>query len=655
MHTQRIGRVALAVTIAFALGALLCMASPRLVRADRLTNQKDLLPPPSNMMDDPPVPDLSATDKAWLVKLARAAIEYSAQTGKVYEAKQVPPSLAGKDYLVHVSARVVGKQVASVLGDGTNLVENVTAAAAMLAGSKDFGSDKLTTISSRKECVLELDILGPGQLLPADKFPRIRDVSTAIMPGVHGLSARITTSDKDIKSAYLESLGGRATSPRPAARPEDLKPITVTVSIKESDASINGRSSDEVVSQLFKNMGWKIEEATQFRNKIAFFRYRTCHLLEQPGEPGYVELFRCAQLVEPEQIDRARLDDRIDMLGQYLCYRQLESGLFSYCYCPWTGLYDKADNGWGQAGAAWAMGRLARLSGKPDYELAALKAIAAAKIRYLDPARDKAAAGYDFEPAGQESLGASAMLLGATADGPANKLMTSLRDKLAAGVLSLQQPDGSLRVFFWDRNDENLKLYYPGQALAALMKVYQATSDKKILDAVEKAFKVSHDLFQTTPSRPFCAWQLQAWAAAYDATGKKEYLDFVFQMADWLVGCQASDLDRVYPDVVGAFGGLDEIPGAATASYLQGLVAAHRLAVKAADAKRAAKYARALLLGARYIDQLTFKKVEAFYCVTPKDAVGGVKASLNDPRVRIDYCHQALMALLDIRGELFGK
>ena len=185
------------------------------------------------------------------------------------------------------------------------------------------------------------------------------------------------------------------------------------------------------------------------------------------------------------------------------------------------------------------------------------------------------------------------------------------------------------------------------------MKLHGQTGDRKYLDAVEKSFDYYKNIFDTEPNQRSCPWQIQAWALAFDTTAKRKYADFVLQMADYLVTFQADEAADVYPDMVGGFVSDEGVGGVGSAAYLEGMAEACRIARKVGDAKRAEQYAHVLLLGARLIDQLIFKEPEAFYCVTKKEVVGGVKMSPMDHSIRIDNCQHAVLALMGIRQMLF--
>lgn len=617
-----------------------------LAGADEFTSQRELLPPPTQAGEQPALPELTGAEKAYLMKLARQALSHSIQTGKVFQATKVPETLARKDYPTYVTARLAGRIVESAIGADGTIAENIAKAAAAVAPSKDFGQDRLAGL---RDSAIEINVLGPGQLI---NYRTVDHVSNAMIPGIHGMGARIQ-----------QKVEGK------------FEPVTVR--FKESVAPTRGYNAELSVLKLIEKAGWTPAHVTAWVNPrslidpkhpkpgdadlkrmngplVKFFRFRAIHLLEQPAGDGYVELIRCAPLVGQDQVTDAHLGELIDLMGQHLCYRQMDSGLFSYSYMPFDGSFAKDDNSVRQAAAAWAAARLAQASTRPEYELVCLKAIAAAKLKYLDNARKAAYATYPI-PQDRETLGQTALLLAATIDLPNNRPVIAIRDRLAAGVLAQQQADGSFRLYYNDTKEDGNRFYYPGEALLALMKLHQQTGDQKYLDAVVKAFDCYHALFQNEPNKSFVPWHAQAWALAYDATGQKKYAEFVFEMADYLGGFQANEGTAISPDMVGAFVSDAGSGGVGTASFLEGMVPAHRMAVKLGDAKRAAKYAQALRLGARFLDQLTFKKIDAFYCVMPRDVIGGVKNSPVDHTLRIDNCQHAVCAMMGIRDELFPK
>jgi hypothetical protein len=98
--------------------------------------------------------------------------------------------------------------------------------------------------------------------------------------------------------------------------------------------------------------------------------------------------------------------------------------------------------------------------------------------------------------------------------------------QFANGVLFQQQEDGSFNTFFYkDLNpgEETGVDYYPGEALFALMKLYQYTGNRTYLEAVEKAFPFYRDYWRSTNSTAFIPWQTRAYSLLYQETKKREY------------------------------------------------------------------------------------------------------------------------------------
>ncbi len=596
--------------------------------ADEFTSHRQLLPPPQKLTDQPPLPELSAEEMTYLMRLARQAVEHAAQTGKRLVPTDVPASLRGKDHVVYVTCRQAGHLIESMGGEGHSLAENLCRAAEFVAGSEKFGQDKLAGI---RASTVELNVLGPGQALG---WQTLEHLSFQVSPGVHGLAFRY------------------------ANRPP--------VALKDTVAPTHGYGELELVRKLVEKAGWTETQVIANRDKITFYRFRSIHLLERDNPLGYAQLFRCAQLVRPEQIDRDRVNLLIDLTGRYLLHRQINfvegrsrpivrpmNGLFSYSYSPPQEQYLAGDNAVRQAGTTWSLARMAAATRDPIYESAALKAIDAPKLRYLDKDRKAACASYPAD-VGAEALGATALLVCAICDLPDNRALHTLRDSLADGLLHQQRADGSFKIFYDDRPDDANKYFYPGECLLALGKMHRQTGNAKYLQAVQAAFGYYHEMFQKDPNRAFVPWHIQAWALAYDITGDRKYLDFVFQMADYLTTFQADEKSDVYPDMIGGFVNEQGFAGVASAAFMEGMVEAFRVARKSGDADRTRKYHKVVLLGVRFLDQLTFKDLDAFYCVSRKDVIGGVKMSPADHTIRIDNCMHVVNVLLSTRELLFS-
>ncbi|MCG3180760.1 MAG: hypothetical protein BIFFINMI_03123 [Phycisphaerae bacterium] len=638
--------------------AAACLLQAAPLHADDLSSQRKLMGPPKSLTpaDDPPPPQFTADEKACLVKLARQAVDFSASTGRRYQARDVPGSLRGRDEVTYVTCRMAGRMVGSIAGEGRDIPSAICQAAEFIVGAKEFAAgyrgDKM---AAAQAATIELEILGPGQIL---HWKILANISNTIAPGIHGVAARLKRTNDNPQED-------------PLARTKWMKP---------SVAIVHGYTGAQMVDKLLENAGWLAPQILAHHDQVEFYRFQAVHLIEWKNDAGYAELFRGAQTVPASNETREHLTALIGLIGDHMINRQLKSGLFGYLYRPRDGHYASTNNGTRQAAAAWAMACAANATSDPRYGLACLNAIDAAELQYVNDNLNVAAAVYPTidvpvtRPDGSKapapiSLGQSALLTLAILDVPGNKELTPIRDKLAAGLLAQQRLAdatdddkklyGSFKCYYNDFPDGNNAFYFSGETLLALMRLHQVTQDKRYLDAVERSFDYYRKLFegeqQKTLKQAMTAWHQQAWALAWEVTGKKQYADFVFEMGDFQLSFQANEANAPYPDMVGGFLNESNSAGIGSGVYLEGLAAACRIARKIGDDQQAKKCEYAIRIGARFVDQLTFKGPDTFYCISPAEAIGGVKFSLENDNVRIDNNQHALCALLAIRELLYPQ
>ena len=84
-------------------------------------------------------------------------------------------------------------------------------------------------------------------------------------------------------------------------------------------------------------------------------------------------------------------------------------------------------------------------------------------------------------------------------------------------------------------------------------------------------------------------------------------------------------------------------------AWLDSCLAARRFG----DSARAEKYLRAAESAARFIMQLQIRKEEVYYMPVDRDAVGGIRTSVADNRIRLENLQYALLALTKYRDVAF--
>ncbi|MCK5809171.1 hypothetical protein KAH37_09325 [bacterium] len=251
---------------------------------------------------------------------------------------------------------------------------------------------------------------------------------------------------------------------------------------------------------------------------------------------------------------------------------------------------------------------------------------------------------YDFvkweQPRKDSSVASSAFLLGAMlhVNDPAYK---SDMKKLSDSILKLQNPDGMWRTDFIKPLREIDQLFFPGETMLAMMEYYKYSGDKKIKAAVAKAFPYYVNFWKNKKEGPFVPWQIRAYAQMYDVDPQKKYADFVFDLADWML----NKFTPLTMDVgYGRAGALNRMY-ASTGVYMEGLATAYDVAVKAKDAKRAEKYARAIHGGSGYALGLQWKEADGFRYPKPKVILGGLVMKPFNSEMRLDSTYHSVSAL----------
>lgn len=201
----------------------------------------------------------------------------------------------------------------------------------------------------------------------------------------------------------------------------------------------------------------------------------------------------------------------------------------------------------------------------------------------------------------------------------------------ADGILSLQNEDGSFNTFFFiDRATG--QDYYPGEALFALMSLYEETGNEKYLAAVEKAFpNYYRDYWKWYPNTAFVPWQSRAYYMFYKATENQEAADFVFEMNDYML--------RQYTPSGDCEGFDFASKGIVSGVHIEGVIQGYELAEMLGDTERQRCYANYVQEGVDYLVSVQVRGLSH-----EKAAVGGFLGG--DGLMRVDRNQHAVLAFI---------
>jgi len=206
-------------------------------------------------------------------------------------------------------------------------------------------------------------------------------------------------------------------------------------------------------------------------------------------------------------------------------------------------------------------------------------------------------------------------------------------EKFADGILFHQNADGSFQTHFFSNISTNVD-YYPGEALLALMSLYEETQDERYLEATQNAFPFYRDYWRGNKNTAFVPWQTRAYQKLYSATGDEEVADFVFEMNDWML--------EGHSPAQGCSGFF--FRGVVEAVFIEGVTKAYELALEVNDTVRAECYANFSREGLDYV--LTLQVTDKAF---EKEAIGGFMGSPTYKIIRVDNNQHAVMALMDAK------
>lgn len=317
------------------------------------------------------------------------------------------------------------------------------------------------------------------------------------------------------------------------------------------------------------------------------------------------------------------------MGGEWFLNNQNDSFLY-YRYYPYENRHSTKHHSLREMGALWSIAKLSNFLNDSRYDSLAQKG-----FRYFEDSFK-----YDEEDdfycvnitRNKIKLGYSAFIILTLLEIDHPKKEYYL-DKFAQGIINMQNKNGSLNTFFYSNRSSGTD-YYPGEALFALISLYEYKNDKRFLEVVENAFPYYVEYWRNRPNTAFVPWQTRAYYQLYKITQKRKFANFVFEMNDYM-------LERHSPKK--QFSDFNFSRGIVTAVYLEGVIKAYELARELNDNKRTKCYANFIKEGLDFIITLQIADSTNF----TKEALGGFLGSQKSKSMRADRNQHAVMALME--------
>jgi hypothetical protein len=409
------------------------------------------------------------------------------------------------------------------------------------------------------------------------------------------------------------------------------------------------RSFDRVLELLVED--GSISEAE--RDAASFRLFPAPSLLVRVDVPAVTRLVRGNLFVAPDDVTQASVTRLADGMSGWLGRQVGDDGRMVYEYWPSRGQESDANNMIRQWMATIALIRSAEWEDDD-----ARYATARRNIEYNLAASfsTEGDLGLIADPDGDVKLGAVALAALAISLHPDRDDFAAEEAALRRTVDRLWQEDGSFTTFYRPEGRNDNQNFYPGEALLLWASTLEERLDATLLDRFMQSFNYYRDWHRAQPNPAFVPWHSMAYERVWQRTGATELRDFVFEMNDWLLDMQQWD-DAPSPDVAGRFFNPDRPdygpPHASSDGvYLEGLIAAYRLASSTGDEGRADAYRTAIARGLRHLMQLQFTDDVDLYYVSERDRVlGGLRTTVYDNRIRVDNVQHGYLAVLDILEE----
>lgn len=358
---------------------------------------------------------------------------------------------------------------------------------------------------------------------------------------------------------------------------------------------------------------------------------------------------------QPVILSSARLLDAAIKGGEYLLRHQDPSGKFAYQYDAKSDQFLDKYNLVRHAGTTYSLVMLYEVSQDPRYLQAAKKGVDFLLLNTRGPEPEDASAefecvvtqdGYEGNLGGT-ALGVIALLEYATASGL--KPMQAMAKKMGKFLLHQQEATGHFRskYFYGEADNEDFEsIYYPGEAVLALARLYQADRNSEWLAASEKGARWLIDVRdkgKSTAELPHDHWLLMALNELYAITRNVSYYNQGMRIASSILLGQ-----RTIPQPAtwtGSFG----IPprSAPAATRCEGLAAAYFLSVEGGTPKK--EYVEAISSGIEFVLRCQVTPEQAATLPRPDRASGGFREDLDGWKIRMDYVQHAICALLGLR------
>jgi hypothetical protein len=255
---------------------------------------------------------------------------------------------------------------------------------------------------------------------------------------------------------------------------------------------------------------------------------------------------------------------------------------------------------------------------------------------------------------GKSKLGGNAMFLRALVHSPVYSSYVAQAKKLAMGIISLIQEDGSFVPWFrapaYEFDPDYLLTFYSGEAILALLEYYEKSGDAIALSAATKVqnFYLQRyvDDLEQNYYPAYVPWHSLSLNKLYRITSEKRYLEAILVLNDELLKIldKKQFPGRFYNPEYPQYG----TPHTSSDGvYTEGLIYAYEAAGILGNKKKADEYYQAMQLASMHL-------IKAQYQSDLAKIHGGIRINEDDARIRLDNVQHTVDAFDKIL-EVFSK
>lgn len=350
-----------------------------------------------------------------------------------------------------------------------------------------------------------------------------------------------------------------------------------------------------------------------------------------------------------QPLDRKTLQNKKRESMSYLAKHINDDGSFDYIYNPVLDTCPDDYNLVRHAGTLYSMYQMLR---KEPNEYFFDQAEKARKflIEHIQVVNINAVERTCVVEANQAKLGGTALALVALVEGSyVNRQATplSLLQKLGDYIVSQQNTSGKFLANYLLEEQQYFEpnhIYYIGQAILALVRLYKLDKNSKWLKSAELAAKFMINERKEIPIEklPLDHWFMIVLPELYILSPCKEFQEHMRNLAEsmFVRPSKSFSINCKYSRHKSAF------KGTPTATKIEGLAAVAYLEASQKNKLLAKRYLSYIEKAIRLILDFQLTANNSMYFASPQLALGGFKPSQYDFAIRIDFVQHALSALI---------